>query len=356
MRSEQMFIAVLASAILAACGGQPASSSAGSAPTSAGVKPAASAGTSAAASRSPNPAASASQALKPIKVGYAQQAVFYAPFVVGKDTGVFSKYGLDVNLQRVSGGPAAIPALLADEVQVHGGGSNEVTRAVLAGAPITSIATMGDLPVLVLVADKKYKSVEDLAGQSVGVTALGSATDIAARLFLDHYKVLDKVKVVPTGGTTAGVYAALQQGLVAAAVMGPDTAADAVSKGFITLVDGVKLGVPLNFGVVAIKTSYGKENPDTVRNFLRGYTDAWNYLGNPANKAAVVASLARFLQESPELAESAYTPWFPVWTGKKVPTIDPESIVNILRFSDDPKARSAKPEQFIDESYLKSIQ
>lgn len=355
-QGSRIALAMLGTLALAACGGQSAASSAAqSSANSTSARPSVAPAAASAPAASAKPAAGGQQ-LRAIKVGYSQQAVPFAPFFLGKEAGIYAKYGLEVTLQQVNG-PAAVPAMLADEVQLDGLGANELTRAVLGGAPVTSIATLGDLPVFVLMADKKYKSVEDLAGQTVGVTSLGSSTDVSARLFLSHYKMLDKVKIVPAGGTTATVYAALQRGVIAAAIMGPDQALRAVQEGgFVQLVDGVKLGVPLNFSVVAVKASYAKDNPEIVKSFLRAHQEAWNYVGNPANKAAVVAALARSIQASPDVAEAGYLPWVPVWSSKKVPTIDPEGISNVLRFADDPRARNAKPEQFIDETLLKSIQ
>jgi ABC-type nitrate/sulfonate/bicarbonate transport system substrate-binding protein len=196
-----------------------------------------------------------------------------------------------------------------------------------------------------------------MAGQTIGVTSLGSSTDVTAHLFLEHFNMLDKVKIVPAGGTTATTFAALTQGVVQGVIMGPDQAERAAREGgFVPLIDGLKLGVPLNFSLVAVKRSYAQDNPEIVKNFLRAHQEAWNYVGNPANKATVVASLARNIQATPEVAEAGYTPWTAVWSGKKVPSIDPQGVTNVLRFSDDLKARGAKGEDFIDESLLKSIQ
>lgn len=353
---------LVSSLLLAGCGGQAASPSS-IAPTSpvpsASVvrSPAASAALpSAAASAGAGSAAPRAGAGKAIKLGFSQSAVPFTPFYVAKDAGIFAKHGLNVTLQQVNG-PAAIPALLADEVQFDGLGANELTRAAVAGAPVTALATLGDLPVFLLMADKKYKSVEDLAGQTIGVTSLGSSTEVTARLFLEHFKMQDKVKIAPAGGTSATVYAALAQGVVQAAIMSPEQGARATKEGgFVELVDGLKLGVRLNFSVLAVKRSYAKDNADVVKNFVAAYQEAWNYAGDSANKTTVLNITSKYIKSTPEQAKPGYVPWASVWSAKKVPTVDPEGIANILRFADDPKVKSAKPEEFIDDSFLKSIQ
>ncbi|HLY63927.1 MAG TPA: ABC transporter substrate-binding protein [Chloroflexota bacterium] len=290
-----------------------------------------------------------------MKLGFSQPGVGYGPFFAGKDAGFFSKNGLDVSLQQVNG-PAAVPALLANEVQMDGFGANELSRAVLAGAPLVGIATLGDLPVFMLYADKKYPTVLDLVGQTVGVTAIGSSTDVTARLFLDHYGLLDKVKIAAVGGTIATELAALTQGVAAAVIVSPDAGVQAAKAGFIPIVDGVKLGVPLNFSVIAVTTTYLKDHPDTVKAVLRAYQQAWTYLGDPANKSAALDLLAKNTQGQPDAVEVGYTAWVQIWSEQKVPTINPQGIDNTLKFADDPKARAAKGEQFIDNSILQSIQ
>jgi NitT/TauT family transport system substrate-binding protein len=333
---------LLAVLVLAGCGSG-AGPAAPSLPSSTTAKPA----ISTPASAAPPTAA--------IKLGFSQAGVGYGPFFAAKDAGFFSSNGLDVSLQQVNG-PAAVPALLADEIQIDGFGANELTRAVLAGAPLVAIATLGDLPVWLLYADKKYKSVQDLAGQTIGVTAIGSSTDVTARLFLDHYGMLDKVKIAAVGGTIATELAALSQGVAAAVIVSPDAGAQAASAGFVPIVDGVKLGVPLNFSVIAVKTSYLKDHRDTIRSFLRAYQQSWSYLGDRTNKGTAVDLLAQNTRAPKEAVEVGYDAWQQVWSGVKTPTINPEGINNTLKFADDPKAKAAKGEQFIDNSILESIQ
>jgi len=344
--------------LLAACGGAAADSRTASAPAVPAsapntAKPSAAPVQSAASAAGSVSAGAASSAT--LKVGYSQVAVAFAPFFAAKDFGFFSKNGLDVSLQQVNG-PAAVPALLAQEVQLDGLGANELTRSVLAGASLTSVATIGDLPVFMLYADKKYKSVQDLVGQTIGVTALGTSTDVTARLFLDHYGLLGKVNITAAGGTNTAVLAALTQGVIAGAIVSPEQGVLATKAGFAPIVDGVKLGVPLNFSLIGVNTTYLKDHQETVKSFLRAYQQAWSYLADAANKSAAIDLLARNMQAPADAVEVGYTAWYQVWSGQKAPTINPEGINNILKFSDDPKARAAKGEQFIDNSILQSLQ
>jgi len=341
---------------LAACGGTSAPATSPSSGSAAASRTLDSAGAKPAASTAAKPSAS-TQSTGPgtaIKLGFSQVGVGYAPLFLAVDGGFFARNGLDVTLQQVAG-PAAVPALLADEVQFDGLGANELSRSVLGGAPLVGVATLGDVPMFNLYSQAKYKTIQDLVGQTIGVTAIGSTTDVTARLFLDHYGLLGKVNIAPAGGNVQTVLAALTQNVVQAAIISPDNGVAAGKAGAIPIVEGAKLGVPLNFSVIAVKSTYVKDHPDTVKAFLRAYQQTWNYLGDPANKAAAIDLLAKRVQAPPETVEAGYTPWTAVWGGQKSPTINPQGIDNILKFADDPKARAAKGEQFVDNSILQSL-
>ncbi len=341
------FLALIA--LLAACGG--AAAPASPAPASAGASAApASSKPSAIAS---SPAASARQ-LTAVQAAYPQISAVHTPLYVAKDEGFFTQNGLDVGLKMVQG-PAETAALISGELQFGDFGGNELTDADLGGASLVGIATLADLPVFSLFADKKYQTMNDLIGQSIGVTALGTTTSATAELFLKHYGLQDKVKIVGSGGTTEGIFAALTKGLVAAAILNPAAAEQAKREGFIELVNGVTLGVPLNYDVIAVSRDYLKAHPDQVNAFLRGYQQGWTYSGVAANKAGTVKAMQAYSKYPDDLAEISYQAMLPVWSGKKVPTVDPQGIANVLTFSKSPKAADAKPEQFIDNSLIEAV-
>src|SRR5207249_4515977 len=143
-----------------------------------------------------------------------------------------------------------------------------VANADLRGADLVMIATCSDLPIFSLFVNKKYTSVPELAGQSIGVTTAGSATDAAAHLFLKQFDMLDQVKIIPAGGTIPAILAALDQGIIAGGVLSPPTTARAAESGYTELVNGATLGVPMNHSGIAISRSYLKDHADAVHNFV----------------------------------------------------------------------------------------
>jgi ABC-type nitrate/sulfonate/bicarbonate transport system substrate-binding protein len=122
----------------------------------------------------------------------------------------------------------------------------------------------------------------------------------------------------------------------------------------VELVNGFKLGEPLNTAGYTVTRSYLKDNGDSVRKFLKAYADAWAYTASATNKAEVVKAIQKYTESDAEAAEAGYESLIPVWQGKKVPTVDPAGITNILALSSEPKAKQAKPSDFIDNSLLEA--
>jgi NitT/TauT family transport system substrate-binding protein len=333
----------------------------GSAPTTAAAPTTGAAPTTAAAATSA-PAAAATSApaakpaaqLTPIKAAYPQASAVQGAVFVAREQGFYARHGLDVDLQRV-GGPAQAAALISGDLQFGNLGANEVASAVLNGGPLVMIATCSDLPVFSLYADKKYTSVQELGGQSLGITQAGSSTDAAAHIFLKHFDMTGKVNLVASGGTIPGILAAMETGVIAGGIMSPPTTQKAEEEGYAELVNGVKLGVPMNHSGVAVNKNYMKDHMDVVKEFLTAYLEGWSFVADPANKAEVVKVLAKYTETDERLATVGYDAMVPVWSTVKVPRVTRDAVANLLEVSNVANAQSANPDQFYDNSLIDSL-
>jgi len=307
----------------------------------------------------PQPTAAPTAAAKPsqtitVKGAYAQASSVQGALYVAREKGFFAKQGLDLQLSQI-GGTQQVAALLSGELQFGALGANEVANADLRGADLVMIATCSDLPVFSLYVNKKYTSVSELAGQSIGVTTAGSATDAAAHLFMKQFDMLDKVQIIPAGGTVPAILAAMDQGNIAGGILSPPTTSRAGDAGYSELVNGAKLGVPMNHSGIAVTRAYLKDHADNVKNFLSAYQEGWTFSADPANKADVVGVLAQYTQSDDRLAEIGYQAMVPIWTGNKTPRVNPQAVLNLLQVSGVPEAVTAKPDQFFDDSIIDSV-
>lgn len=147
----------------------------------------------------------------------------YLPTVLAKQLGEFDKAGLAVELVDLKGGSDALKAVLGGSADVVSGYFDHCVNLAAKKQELQSFVVYDRYPGLVLVVSPKHtgeiKSVKDLAGKKVGVSAPGSSTDF----FLKY--MLRKNGLDPAGTAVIGVglgatsVAAMEQGQIDAAVM-----------------------------------------------------------------------------------------------------------------------------------------
>ena len=98
--------------------------------------------------------------------------------------GIYKKYGLDAELLFIPSTTTSLTSLLAGDVHAANVSGGAIANAVLAGAQIAMVSCyLNSLP-YELVVNEWIKSAEELKGKSIGISRLGSASDVAARALL----------------------------------------------------------------------------------------------------------------------------------------------------------------------------
>src|SRR5436309_14576019 len=103
---------------------------------------------------------------------------------LAQDRGFYKKHGLDADLLFIPSTTTSVSSLVAGDVQVANASGGGVASAVVAGADLVMVACyLNSLP-YELVVNESIKSPEDLKGKSVGISRVGSASDVAARALI----------------------------------------------------------------------------------------------------------------------------------------------------------------------------
>ncbi len=103
---------------------------------------------------------------------------------VAQDRGFYKKNGLDVDLLFIPSTTTSVSSLVAGDVQVANASGGGVASADVAGADLVMIACyLNSLP-YELVVHESVKSAEDLRGKNIGISRLGSASDVVARALI----------------------------------------------------------------------------------------------------------------------------------------------------------------------------
>jgi NitT/TauT family transport system substrate-binding protein len=147
----------------------------------------------------------------------------YLPTVLAKQLGEYDKAGLAVELVDLKGGSDALKAVLGGSADVVSGYFDHCVNLAAKKQELQSFVVYDRYPGLVLVVSPSHnaeiKSIKDLAGKKVGVSAPGSSTDFFLKFLLKKNGV-DATGVAVNGvGLGATAVAAMQQGQIDAAVM-----------------------------------------------------------------------------------------------------------------------------------------
>ena len=169
-------------------------------------------------------AALAQEKPTPLKVAVGgASCLCYLPTVLAKQLGLYEKHGLDAELINFKGGSVALTAVLGGSADVVSGYYDHCVNLKAKNKDMESIVVYDQFPGLVLVvspkATERVKSISDLAGKKVGVSAPGSSTDFFLKYVL-RKNGIDPAKVSVIGiGLDDTAVAAQEQGQVDAAVM-----------------------------------------------------------------------------------------------------------------------------------------
>jgi NitT/TauT family transport system substrate-binding protein len=176
----------------------------------------------AAASLGPAPAAAQGGMQVKLAIGGAS-CICYLPTVLAQQLGFYKEAGIELEMISFKGGAEALTAVLGGSADVVSGYYDHTIKLAAKGKAMQAIVVYGQFPGLVLVVAPKHsgdiKSVADLAGRNVGVSAPGSSTDFFLKYLLRKNK-LDPLKTAVVGvGLGASAIAAMEKGEIQAAVM-----------------------------------------------------------------------------------------------------------------------------------------
>src|SRR5215217_5863312 len=147
----------------------------------------------------------------------------YLPTVLARQLGEYQKAGLEVELVDLKGGSDALKAVLGGSADVVSGYFDHCVNLAAKKQEMQSFVVYDRYPGLVLVVSPSHnaeiKSIKDLAGKKVGVSAPGSSTDFFLKYLLKK-NGLDPASTAVIGvGLGATAVAAMEQGQIDAAVM-----------------------------------------------------------------------------------------------------------------------------------------
>lgn len=297
--------------------------------------------------------------LNHLTISYPSISGAQAVLWVAKETGIFHKNALDVDLVYIGGGPRSMAALLSGQLQIIGTGGNSLIAAHLKGAKDTVIiGTTYNTLVFSLMTRADLKEPKDLRGKIFGVTGLGSLSDFTLRTLLRRWG-LDPARDViirPLGGYPE-ILAAMQSGVVDGGVFSPPSNIKAQAIGFREFIDAGSLGIEYASTCYATSRRFIRERRETVAQFMRSLTEAIHRF--KTDKSGALKIMQQYTKtRDPEALEETYRVYALRYLPRApYPTLN--GVKTILEsFADSimPEARGAGPEAFVDLSFMQELE
>lgn len=271
-----------------------------------------------------------------------------------QEAGLFDKHGLDAKLIYIQSASAVMQAMFGGEAPVVLAGGKPVVDSGLEGGDAVFIGGIGVVPAFYVMAMPDIRTVEDLRGKPVGVTRFGSSSDFTMRLVLKKHGLepVRDVPIIQIGGGMQGMAAALLKRAIFAAPFSPPTNLEVERGGGQLLVDMGKAGIAFPHVSIITTRSYIKRHRPVVSSVLKAYSEGVKRMLD--DKPFSLNVLKKYTRsKDPEVLEATYK--FALDYIVRIPLPTREGIAEILRDSKSPRAKEARPEDFIDDSLVREL-
>ena len=211
-------------------------------------------------------AAEKSAKLAPVRIGYVSRSILDMPFIIARDRGYFREEGLEPELIFMKA-IQTVQAMLAGGVD-FGTATGTAISAAVNGADVRVVFALTDKPSFDLVALPSINSVQQLRGKKIGISAVGSLTEILARQILIANKVPPETVTFLPLGTSDVTYLALKAGTIDATMVQIPQNFLAVDEGFRKLASGADVYRAVQGGLTTTKAVIS-ERPELVTKTIR---------------------------------------------------------------------------------------
>jgi NitT/TauT family transport system substrate-binding protein len=293
------------------------------------------------------------QALKRIRIGYPSLSFRQSNVWVAKEMGLFKKYGLEVEPIFLRGGQTATLALVSGDPPIVNIGT--VVQAGLQGHPLVLVAAVETQYDQIVFVRPGITKLEELKGKNFGISGFGAATHYASTILVKHLKLEPKDLPLVPAGPDAERLAALLSGKIDATFFSSSAAPVAKKAGLTELLQIADLGVEVQGNGFATSRDYIKSNRETVKSALKGFVEAIYFIY--ANKKEAQKVFAKYMRtDNPAVLEESYEGYINTIPKKPYPTLKGIQFMMDMLAAQLPQAKNAKPEQFVDLSFLHELE
>ncbi len=203
--------------------------------------------------------------------------LYYLPLTIAEQRGYFKAEGLDVTIVDFAGGARALQALVGGSADVVSGAFEHTVNMQAKGQRLRAFVLQGRAPQIVLGVNPKtmagYKTIADLKGKKIGVTAPGSSTNVMVNFILAKAGLKPSDVSIIGVGAGPGAVAAMRAGQIDALSNLDPVVTLLQRSGDLKIVSDTRIvaeservfGGPMPAGCLYAPQSFIDKNPATVQ-------------------------------------------------------------------------------------------
>jgi NitT/TauT family transport system substrate-binding protein len=293
-----------------------------------------------------------------IRMGLSSVSALHSAMWVAEQKGLFRKHGIDTEIIVTGqGGAAGISALLANDIQLVASAGDALVAAALQGADTVMIAGVVNKGLQRIMVRPDIKTPAELRGKRVGVTRIGAVSHSVLLMILKRWNMSPTDVQVLQVGSSPNMLASMEKGGLDAAVITIPSMFVAEDRGYKVLLDLADTDIYYLQTMVATTRSYVKTHRDKAIRFLKGYLEGIAYFKQNRKESLEVvkkklrldANQERNLEKAFDLLNAKYYETMPYPSMRGV-----ETVLGFVE-KDNPKAKTADPKSFVDESLLREV-
>ena len=297
-------------------------------------------------------AQSSGRATRPLRVAYLSTSATMASIWMAKEMGGFIKEGLDIEVLTMQS-TSAVPALIANEIDVVQVSAAPVLTAALRGIDVTFIAGLLNTMIWNFYVRPEIKTVEQLKGKVVGTDRPATPVAYGTLVALKKLGLTPKDVQLRPLGSSPQIVAAFYAGQIAGGVGSPPASFKMERDGFHSLVS--LLDVPYqNVGLVVRKARMDELAPRLVPLLRAVRAGIERYYADKPFAMKVIGKYAK--ETDQDVLDRSYEFYKKAGFRRELVTSE-AGLQGILDFLSEsiPEAKTAKPSQFFDDRFVRQV-
>jgi ABC-type nitrate/sulfonate/bicarbonate transport system substrate-binding protein len=291
-----------------------------------------------------------------LQSAYSSIAIGQSLIWVTKEAGIFKENGLDVQILFIGSSTVVTQAILGGNVPIAILSGATAINSALSGSDLVILASIKKEPAQAfLVVSKEITNGAQLKGKKLGVSRLGASSDFLLRYLLKKMGLAPErdITIVQVGNSPVRM-AALVNGAIDGTALTFEEMLVAKKLGFNILLDVSTLGIEgLNSDIITTRR-FVRDSRDTVQRFVRSMVKGAVFFAK--NKKFSMEVIARYTKSRDvEKIENGYDYNAKIYLKKPYPAMGGVQLALEEIGERNPAAKSARPEQFVDTSFVREL-